>query len=79
VGNSDDSAGVCVAQQDTRVQSLRANSEDICQEAADAWEAYMRCAIEEGCDAWEILESECKDELGDYLDLLNEADRRCEE
>jgi hypothetical protein len=79
VGNSDDSAAVCTAENETRLEKLRANSEDICHEAAEAWEKFMQCALDEGCDAWEIGESECKDEIGDYLEILSEADNRCEE
>jgi hypothetical protein len=79
VGNSDDSAAVCTAENETRLEKYRANSEEICHEVAEAWEKFMQCAIEEGCQAWEIGESECKDEIGDYLELLGDADNRCEE
>ncbi len=78
-GSSDDSAGVCAANQQTLLNALRANREEVCHEAAAAWEIWMACAVEEGCDAFRIGEPECKDELDDYTDLLEDADNRCNE
>lgn len=79
VGSSDDSAAVCAVNQETFLAALRANSEEVCHEMAAAWEAYMACAIEEGCEAFEIDEAECKDELDDYQDLRDDAGNRCNE
>lgn len=78
-GNSDDSAAVCAVNQQTFVDTLRANSEDVCHEIATAWEAWMACAIEEECDAFRIGEPECKDELEEYAELVDEAGNRCNE
>ena len=78
-GESDDSAAVCAVNQQTLLNALRANREDVCHEAAAAWEAWMACAIEEECDAFRIGEPECKDELEDYTDALDEAGNRCNE
>lgn len=79
IGSSDDSAGVCAVNQETFLAALRANSEDVCHEMAEAWEIYMACAVEEGCDAFELNEPECKDELDDYSDLRDDAGNRCNE
>lgn len=79
LGNSDDSAAVCAVNQQTFLNALRANSEDVCHEAAAAYERWMACAIEEGCDAFRIDEPECKDERDDYADLIDDANNRCNE
>ena len=65
--------------QETFLSALRANGEDVCHEMAAAWEAYMQCAVEEGCDAFQLNEPECKDELDDYSDLRDDAGNRCNE
>lgn len=78
VGNSDDSVGVCMAEVDGYVSALRANSEDVCEELAAAYEAFMECAVQEGdCDAW--TSNDCDNERDDIQDLWNEADGRCSE
>lgn len=78
VGNSDDSVGVCAAEIDGYLAGLRANSEEVCQELADAYVAFMDCAIQEdSCDAW--TDSECQDEREEIFDLWQDADNRCDE
>lgn len=78
VGNSDDSAGVCEAEVNGYISSLRANSEDVCEELAVAYEAFMTCAIDEGtCDAW--TSNDCDRESDDIRDLQDEAGGRCSE
>lgn len=79
LGNSDDNAAVCAVNQQTFTNALRANSEDICHQIAAAWETYMACAVEEGCDAFKVGEPECNDERDDYADLVSEAGNRCNE
>jgi hypothetical protein len=78
-GSSDDSVDVCTVNADTTLSALRANSEAICSEMATALEAFMICVGEEGCDAFDITENECKDEWEDYQDLRGDADNRCNE
>jgi hypothetical protein len=78
-GSSDDSVDVCTVNQETNIAALRANSEEVCHDLADAWQAYMLCAVEEGCDAFNPLEPECNDELEDVADLSNDAGNRCSE
>lgn len=76
-GDADDSVNVCVANQDGFVRALRANEEEECQVAADAYEVYMACIASEfardddGCD---VLEDECEDELDDLNDALSDID-----
>jgi len=78
VGNSDDSVAVCQAEVDGYLSALRANSEDVCQELADAHEAFMLCAIDEGsCDAW--TRDDCDRERDDIRDLEDDAGGRCSE
>lgn len=79
LGNSDDSAAVCAANQAAFLNALRANSEEVCHEAATAYEAWMACALEEGCDSFRIDEPECKDEREKYAELIDDADNRCNE
>lgn len=78
-GDSDDSADVCAVNQQTVLSALRANSEQICHDMALAYENWMACAIEEGCDAFEINQPECKDELEEYRELQDDAGNRCNE
>lgn len=75
LGDSDDNAAVCTANQQTYLNALRANSEDLCHEAAAAWEAWMACAVQEGCDAFRIDERECKSEREDYADVMDRISR----
>ena len=78
VGNSSDSVDVCVQQQEAYLNTLRANSEEICQDAARAYEEFMQCAIEEGdCDAW--TDNDCSSEWESYEELTEEAGNRCNE
>lgn len=79
LGESDDSARVCAVNQRTLVDALRANSEDICKEMADARVAFMECAVAVGCDAFLVTEDSCKDEADDFNDLSAEAGNRCNE
>ncbi len=79
VGSSPDSVEVCIVNQQTTLQALRANSEEVCQNAADKYEEFLACAAEEGCDAFNLTEEECKDEFSDYVDELSEAGNRCSE
>lgn len=46
VGEDNDSLEVCVANQDGFLRTLRANEEQRCQDAANAWEAYMACVAQ---------------------------------
>lgn len=78
-GNSDDSVTVCAVNQETTQSIYRANSEEICQKIADARERWMLCVLEEGCDAFDPRENECKDEFNDILELAGDAGDRCEE
>ena len=78
-GDAKDSADVCTIEQQGNLDALRANSEDICLQLADAYETYMNCAIEQGCDAFEIFNNPCSDQLQDILDLSGEAGNRCSE
>ena len=78
VGNSSDSVDVCVQQQEAYLNTLRANSEEICHDAALAYEAFMLCAIEEGdCDAW--TDNDCSSEWEEYEETTEEAGNRCNE
>ena len=78
VGNSSDSVDVCTQQVQAKLDTLRANSEEICQEAAEAYEEFMLCAIEEGdCDAW--TDNDCASEWEAYEELAEEAENRCNE
>lgn len=79
VGESSDSVGVCVVNQQTNLDALRANEEDVCVELALATEAYMACAVEEGCDAFRPFEQECSGEREDFFELIQEAGNRCNE
>lgn len=78
-GSSSDSVDVCAVNVETQLAAWRANSESICSQAADAYEAYLACAIEEGCDAFKIAEPDCKDEYDDWQDLISDAQNRCNE
>lgn len=78
VGDSSDSAQVCTVERQAYLDSLRANSEEVCQQLAAAEEAFMQCAIEQGdCDAW--TDNDCDNEREDRDDLLREAENRCNE
>ena len=78
VGNSSDSVDVCTQEQQAYLDGLRANSEEICHETAEAYEAFMLCAIEEGdCDAW--TDDDCDSEYEDYFESAEEAENRCNE
>ena len=79
VGSSPDSVDVCVVNQETTLSALRANSEEVCQRAADKYEAFLACAVEQGCDAFDLTQEECKDEFSDYIDELSDAGNRCSE
>ncbi len=79
VGPDDDSAAVCSVIQQTTIDVLRANSEDVCQELADAYEEYMRCAVEEGCDAWDFTSDDCRSEFNNYAEAADDASGRCQE
>jgi hypothetical protein len=79
VGNSDDSVAVCAVLQQTTLDAYRANSESICQDLADAYEEWMRCAVEEGCDAWDFTSDDCRSEFNDYAETADDAGGRCEE
>ncbi len=76
-GDADDSVAVCTVQQEGQLRALRANEEDECQEAANAFEIYMACITTEfqkdgdGCD---VFEDECEDELDDLNDALRDID-----
>lgn len=70
LGNSDDSAAVCAVNQETFLNVLRANHQEHCHKVADAWERWMACVVEEGCDALRIDEPECRREREDYDDLV---------
>lgn len=79
VGNSSDSVDVCQVNQETFLAALRANSEEICQQRAEAEIAWMNCVAEEGCDSFNLLEEECKDEYERRLELSSESGNRCNE
>jgi len=76
-GDADDSIGVCIANQEGFVAALRANEEDECQAAANAYEIFMACIADEfakdddGCD---VLEDECEDERDDLNDAIGDID-----
>lgn len=78
-GSSSDSVDVCTVNQETLLQALRANREEVCHQLADAYEAFWACAVEEGCDAFDVTEPECKDELEEVGDLRQKAGNRCNE
>lgn len=78
-GSSSDSVDVCAVNVETQLAALRANSESICSQAANAYEAYLACVIEEGCDAFKLAEPDCKDEYDNWQDLVSEAQNRCNE
>lgn len=78
VGNSDDSVAVCNAEVNGYISALRANSEEVCEELALAYEAFMACAIEEdSCDAW--TNNDCDNEREDIRDAWDDAGGRCSE
>ncbi len=79
VGNSDDSVAVCSVIQQTTLESLRANREDVCQDLADAYEEFMACAVEEECDAWDFTENACRSEFNRYAETADDAGGRCDE
>jgi|GEM_PF-1849672 len=79
VGSSDDSAAVCTAENETTIDALNANSEEECKELARLLQAYQACVVEEGCDAFDLLEPECKDEFEDYFDAAGDVQNRCNE
>lgn len=78
-GSSSDSVDVCTVNQETLLKALRANREEVCHQLADAFEAYWACAVDEGCDAFDVTEPECKDELEEVGNLKQEAGNRCNE
>lgn len=71
LGNSDDSAAVCAVNQETNLNAWRANREEHCHKVADAWEEWMACTVEEGCDAFRIDERECRRERERYDELVS--------
>ncbi len=85
VGESDDSVGVCIADNDGFLRELRANEESQCQDWADAWEAYMACVAQEyggdpdkACDP--LLrgsDNPCHSELRDVDNAIQDAGNRC--
>lgn len=79
VGNASDSVDVCTADTDGYLQSLRQNSEQVCQDLADAYDAWIACIVveEADCDAW--YDDECDNEREDIRELRNDADNRCNE
>ena len=80
VGSSDDSVDVCIVDQETKLRALRASSENICQDLADATEAFMVCAGEQGdCDGFQLVQNDCSDEIGDVQDLTERAGDDCNE
>jgi len=79
IGGSEDSVDVCIINQRTFDDAFRINSEDICQRIADARVAYIECAVAVGCEAFNINEDECKDEIESLNELRDEAANRCNE
>jgi hypothetical protein len=78
VGNSDDSEAVCNVEVNGYISALRANSEEVCEELALAYEAFMACAIEEdSCDPW--TDNDCDNEREDIRDAWDDAGGRCSE
>ncbi|MCP4503093.1 MAG: hypothetical protein GY822_24415 [Deltaproteobacteria bacterium] len=77
VGSSEDSVAVCASDQQTTLDVLNANSEAECQEIAELLTAYHECVVLEGCDAFDILEPECKDEQRDFSSAYGDSQNRC--
>jgi hypothetical protein len=85
VGEDNDSADVCVAQNEGVLRALRANEEDVCREQADIWEAYMACVAEtfgkdekDACDGFVFsADNPCDDELDDFFKIVREAGDDC--
>lgn len=79
-GNENDSVDVCSANKQGDLNALRANEEPKCHEYADALEVFFACIGSEfadsndGCD---VLDDECKDELDDVSDALNDIGDDC--
>ncbi len=76
-GDADDSVNVCTAQQEGQLRALRANEEEECQEAANAFEIFMACIgaeFRENDDGCEVFDDECEDERDDLNDALSEID-----
>ncbi len=71
-GKADDDVAVCIANQDGLLAGFRANDEEICQEAANALEAYYACVGSEfadssdGCDA---VGEDCENEFQDFQEV----------
>jgi hypothetical protein len=74
VGSANDSVGVCTENQKGTLSALRANDEDSCQKAADAYELFMGCVADkfnadsDGCKAID----DCDSESRAYSDALSE-------
>jgi hypothetical protein len=75
VGTANDSVGVCTANQKGFLAALRANDEESCQKAADAYDTYLICvadkfnADDDGCKAVD----DCDSDLRAYQDAFSEV------
>jgi hypothetical protein len=79
VGESNDSANVCVADEEGAIRALRANEEEGCQEEADARLAYFACVADvyardpgDACDGLVFNDDRnpCFAEMDDFFDAL---------
>ena len=91
VGNGDDSVGVCVAQTNGTLRTLRANKEGVCADEADALEKYMACAADvygknrrDACEPFRLHvfgisngNNPCDNELGDLINAQQADGGRC--
>ncbi|MCP4503094.1 MAG: hypothetical protein GY822_24420 [Deltaproteobacteria bacterium] len=75
----EDFVQICTISNDGRLRSLRANSEEECQELADAKVAFDACRAALECTDFNEgdLNDRCEDELDDYQDALGDADNEC--
>jgi hypothetical protein len=85
VGESDDSVYVCEVEQQGALDTLRANEEPACSEAADARETYFACVRDKYAEGEEcaglrkLKDNECADEAETADDALKDADGACSE
>lgn len=86
VGESNDSVGVCIADEEGTIRVLRANEEDGCQEEADARLAYFACVADtyggdpgDACDAlvFNADRNPCFNELDDFFDAAVDNGNDC--